>query len=126
MTPRLGTALQRIEASPTTAMTDRASALREEGRDIISLSVGEPDFATPPHVIAAAKAAMDAGQTKYTPVMGTAALRKAAALHFERDLGIATDPARVIVTSGGKQALFEALVATLSEEIGRASCRERV
>lgn len=115
MTPRLGTALQRIEASPTTAMTDRASALREEGRDIISLSVGEPDFATPPHVIAAAKAAMDAGQTKYTPVMGTAALRKAAALHFERDLGIATDPARVIVTSGGKQALFEALVATLSE-----------
>ena len=90
----LSTALQRIEASPTTAMTDRATELREQGRDIISLSVGEPDFATPPHVIEAAKAALDAGDTKYTPVTGTARLKKAAALHFERDLGIATDPAQ--------------------------------
>lgn len=106
--------LQRIEASPTTAMTDRATQLREEGRDIISLSVGEPDFATPPHVIAAAKAALDAGATKYTPVTGTMALKKAAALHFERDLGIATDPSRIIITAGGKQAIFEALVATVS------------
>jgi aspartate aminotransferase len=112
---RLSQHLQRIEASPTTAMTDRATQLREEGRDIISLSVGEPDFATPPHVIEAAKAAMDAGATKYTPVTGTMALKKAACLHFERDLGIATDPSRVIVSAGGKQALFEAIVATVSE-----------
>ncbi|MXO88378.1 aminotransferase class I/II-fold pyridoxal phosphate-dependent enzyme [Altererythrobacter aestuarii] len=96
-------------------MTDRATALREQGRDIISLSVGEPDFATPDHVIEAARAAMDAGQTKYTPVTGTMALKKAAALHFRRDLGIAADPANIIVTSGGKQALFEAIVATVSE-----------
>jgi aspartate aminotransferase len=89
--------------------------LREAGRDIISLSVGEPDFATPPHVIAAAKAGLDAGATKYTPVTGTLALKKAAALHFERDLGIATDPSRIIVSAGGKQALFEAIVATVSE-----------
>ena len=110
----LSQALQRIEASPTTAMTDRASELREAGRDIISLSVGEPDFDTPPHVIAAAKAALDGGDTRYTPVTGTARLKQAAALHFRRDLGIATDPARVIVTAGGKQAIFEALAASVS------------
>jgi aspartate aminotransferase len=109
----LSAALQRIEASPTTAMTDRATELREQGRDVISLSVGEPDFATPPHVIAAAKAALDAGDTKYTPVTGTARLKRAAAVHFQRDLGIAADPKRTIVTAGGKQAIFEALVATV-------------
>ena len=110
----LSQALQRIEASPTTAMTDRASELREAGRDIISLSVGEPDFPTPPHVIAAAKAALDAGDTRYTPVTGTARLKDAAALHFTRDLGIETEPSRIIVTAGGKQAIFEALAATVS------------
>ena len=113
--PHLGQAIGRMEASPTTAMTDRATALREEGRDIISLSVGEPDFATPPHVIEAAKAALDAGDTRYTPVTGTARLKRAAALHFQRDLGIAANPANVIVSAGGKQAIFEALAATLSE-----------
>jgi aspartate aminotransferase len=111
----LSEALRRIEASPTTAMTDRATELREQGRDVISLSVGEPDFATPPHVIEAAKAALDAGDTKYTPVTGTARLKRAAALHFERDLGIATDPKAVIVSAGGKQAIFEAIVATVGE-----------
>ena len=110
-----GQAIGRMEASPTTAMTDRATALREEGRDIISLSVGEPDFPTPPHVIEAAKAALDAGDTRYTPVTGTARLKRAAALHFQRDLGIAANPANVIVSAGGKQAIFEALAATLSE-----------
>lgn len=113
--PHLSQAIRRIEASPTTAMTDRATELREQGRDIISLSVGEPDFPTPPHVIEAAKAALDAGDTRYTPVTGTARLKRAAALHFERDLGIAADPANVIVTAGGKQAIFEALAATLSD-----------
>ena len=102
----LSEALLRIEASPTTAMTDRATELREQGRDVISLSVGEPDFATPAHVIEAAKAALDAGDTRYTPVTGTARLKRAAALHFQRDLGIAADPKRVIVTAGGKQAIF--------------------
>ena len=94
-------------------MTDRATQLRAEGRDVISLSVGEPDFATPPHVIAAAKAALDAGDTKYTPVGGTARLKTAAALHFARDLGIVTPPEQVTVSAGGKQAIFHALLATL-------------
>ncbi|MDE2560818.1 MAG: pyridoxal phosphate-dependent aminotransferase [Sphingomonadales bacterium] len=94
-------------------MTDRAIALRAAGRDIISLSVGEPDFATPAHVIAAARAALDAGETRYTPVPGTLALRDAAALHFARDLGIEVPASQTIVTAGGKQAIFEALLATI-------------
>ncbi len=106
-------ALARIAPSRTTAMTDRAIELRAAGRDIVSLSVGEPDFATPPHVIAAAHAALDAGDTKYTPVPGTLRLREAAALHFRRDLGIAVPASQVIVSAGGKQAIFHALLATL-------------
>jgi aspartate aminotransferase len=106
-------ALARISASRTTVMTDRAIALRAAGRDIISLSVGEPDFPTPPHVIAAAKAALDAGDTRYTAVTGTKALREAAALHFKRDLGLTAAPERIIVSAGGKQAIFLALAATL-------------
>ena len=110
---KLSAALSRVAPSQTTAMTDRAIALRAEGRDIISLSVGEPDFATPAHVVAAAKAALDAGDTKYTAVGGTARLKAAAELHFARDLGIQTDPSRVIVSAGGKQAIFHALLATV-------------
>jgi len=106
-------ALGRISPSRTNAMTDRAIELRAAGKDIISLSVGEPDFPTPPHVIDAAKAALDNGQTRYTAVPGTQALREAAALHFRRDLGIEVLPSQVIVTAGGKQAIFEALLATL-------------
>ena len=111
----LSLALRRIAASGTTAMTDRATALREAGRDIISLSVGEPDFATPPHVLGAAQVALNTGHTKYTPVTGTLALKQAAALHFRRDLGIACAAEDVIVTAGGKQAIFEALACTVSE-----------
>ncbi len=110
--PHSSEALGRISASRTTVMTDRAIALRAEGRDIISLSVGEPDFPTPPHVIEAAKAALDAGDTRYTAVPGTAALREAAALHFARDLGIEVPPSQVIVSAGGKQAIFLAITAT--------------
>lgn len=108
-------ALSRIAPSQTVAMTDRAIELREQGRDIISLSVGEPDFATPPNVIEAAKRALDAGDTKYTAVGGTAAMKRAAALHFSRDLGIAASPERVVVSAGGKQAIFHAILATVSE-----------
>jgi len=109
----LSAALSRIAPSQTTAMTDRATQLRAEGKDIISLSVGEPDFATPRHVIAAAKAALDAGDTKYTPVGGSARLKAAATLHFARDLGIVVPPGQVTVSAGGKQAIFHALLATL-------------
>ncbi|HEY6869815.1 MAG TPA: pyridoxal phosphate-dependent aminotransferase [Novosphingobium sp.] len=106
-------ALGRISASRTTAMTDRAMELRAEGRDIISLSVGEPDFATPDHVLAAAKAALDAGDTKYTAVGGTARMKAAAALHFARDLAIEVPVSQVTISAGGKQGIFHALLATL-------------
>ena len=107
-------ALKRIAPSRTTAMTDRATQLRAEGRDIISLSVGEPDFDTPAHVLDAAKAALDAGQTRYTPVGGTAAMKQAAAMHFSRDLGLDVPTSQVTVSAGGKQAIFHALMATVS------------
>ena len=110
---KLSQALTRIAPSSTAAMSDRATELRAAGQDIISLSVGEPDFATPAHVIAAAKASLDAGDTKYTPVAGTLAVRKAAVLHFARDLGIEVPVSQVIVSAGGKQAIFHALCATL-------------
>jgi len=115
MTAHISTALSRIAPSQTSAVTDRATALREAGADIISLSVGEPDFDSPPHVIEAAKAALDAGETKYTPVGGTARMKRAAALHFSRDLGIEVPTSQVTVSSGGKQAIFHALMATISE-----------
>ena len=113
MTPAISAALARIAPSGTTAMTDRAIALREAGIDILSLSVGEPDFATPPHVIAAAKAALDAGETRYTAVGGTARAKAAAALHFARDLGLDVPTSQVTISAGGKQAIFHALLATL-------------
>jgi aspartate aminotransferase len=106
-------ALARIAPSRTNAMTDRAIALRAAGRDIISLSVGEPDFPTPDHVKAAARAALDADDTRYTAVAGTQALREAAALHYARDLGLVVPADQVIVSAGGKQAIFHALLATL-------------
>jgi aspartate aminotransferase len=105
--------MARISPSQTTAMTDRATQLREQGVDIISLSVGEPDFATPPHVIAAAKAALDAGDTRYTPVGGTSRLKHAAALYFARDLALDVPVSQVTVSAGGKQGIFHALLATL-------------
>ena len=110
---QLAAALARIAPSRTSAMTDRAAELRAQGHDIIALSVGEPDFPTPPHVLAAAHAALDAGQTRYTAVGGTPRLKAAAALHFARDLGLNVPPAQVTVSAGGKQAIFHALLATL-------------
>lgn len=111
----ISTALSRIAPSQTTAMTDRATQLREQGADIISLSVGEPDFATPPHVLEAARQALDKGETKYTPVGGTSRLKQAVALHFARDLGIEVPTSQVTVSAGGKQAIFHALLATISD-----------
>ena len=115
MTGHISNALSRIAPSQTTAVTDRATELREAGKDIISLSVGEPDFATPPHVLEAAKRALDEGQTKYTPVGGTSRMKQAAVLHFARDLGIEVPVSQVTVSAGGKQAIFHALMATISD-----------
>jgi aspartate aminotransferase len=105
--------LNRISASPTMAITAKARALKAAGQDIISLSAGEPDFDTPGHVKAAAIAAIEAGDTKYTDVAGTPALRKAVAAKFMRDSGIAYSPEEIIVSTGGKQVIFNAMLATV-------------
>ncbi len=105
--------LNRINPSPTMAITAKARAMKAAGKDIISLSAGEPDFDTPEHIKRAAIAAIKSGETKYTDVGGTAALRQAVARKFLRDSGIAYTPEEVIVSTGGKQVIFNAMLATV-------------
>ena len=105
--------LNRISPSQTIAISTKARALKAEGRDIISLSAGEPDFDTPEHIKQAAIAAINAGDTKYTDVAGTAALRQAIVAKFKRDSGIDYKPEEIIVSTGGKQVIFNAMLATV-------------
>ncbi|TSA86079.1 pyridoxal phosphate-dependent aminotransferase [Deinococcus detaillensis] len=105
--------VQSLKPSSTVAVTSRALELQRSGVDILSLSVGEPDFDTPPHVVAAAKAALDAGKTRYTNVGGIPELREAIATKLQRENGLNYAPEAVAVTSGGKQALFNAFFALL-------------
>jgi len=105
--------LNRISPSQTIAISSKARALKAQGRDIISLSAGEPDFDTPAHIKQAAIDAINAGDTKYTDVAGTPALRKAVAAKFLRDSGIDYKPEEVIVSTGGKQVIFNAMLATV-------------
>ncbi|MDO5705537.1 MAG: pyridoxal phosphate-dependent aminotransferase, partial [Paracoccus sp. (in: a-proteobacteria)] len=106
--------LARVKPSPTIAMTARAAELKAQGRDIISLSAGEPDFDTPSHICDAAKTAIDTGHTRYTAVDGMPALKKAIADKFARENGLDYTPAQVTVGTGGKQILYNALMATLN------------
>jgi aspartate aminotransferase len=106
--------LGRIKPSPTIAMSDRAKALKAEGRDVIGLSAGEPDFDTPQNIKDAAKRAIDSGDTKYTAVEGTPALKKAIAEKFKRENNLTYAPNQIIVGTGGKQVLFNALLATIN------------
>lgn len=110
----ISNAIARIKPSPTMAITARASALKAQGQDIIALSAGEPDFDTPAHIRDAAKAAMDAGATRYTAADGMPALKSAIAAKFARENGLDYDPDQIIVSSGGKQVLFNALMASLN------------
>jgi aspartate aminotransferase len=106
--------LSRVKPSPTLSINSKAKEMKAAGRDIISLSVGEPDFDTPDHVKAAAIAAIKAGETKYTDVPGTLALRKAIVEKFKRENGLTYAPDQIIVSTGGKQVLFNAMLATLN------------
>ena len=107
--------LARIKPSPTIAMTTRAGELRDEGRDIISLSAGEPDFDTPQNIRDAAKDAIDQGHTRYTPVDGTASLKQAICRKFKNENGLDYTPSQITVGTGGKQILFNAFMATLND-----------
>lgn len=105
--------LNRIKPSPSSMAGQRARELRAAGRDIIGLTAGEPDFATPEHVIEAAARAMRDGKTKYTDVGGTPELRQAVTEKFARDNGLQYTSAEVIIGAGGKQVIFNALMCTL-------------
>lgn len=106
--------LDRISPSQTIAISTKARALKAAGRDVISLSAGEPDFDTPANVQEAAIRAIHGGQTKYTDVAGTLALRQAVADKFKRDSGLDYMADEIIVSTGGKQVIFNAMVATMN------------
>jgi aspartate aminotransferase len=109
----LSATLSRVKPSPTIAISTKAKELAAEGRDIIALSAGEPDFDTPENIRDAAKAAIDAGHTRYTAPDGIPELKQAICAKFKRENGLDYTPAQVSVGTGGKQILYNALMATL-------------
>ncbi len=111
----LADALSRVKPSATIAVSQKARELKAAGRDVIGLGAGEPDFDTPDNIKEAAMDAIKRGETKYTPVAGIPPLREAIAKKFKRENGLDYDPSQVIVGTGGKQILFNALMATLNE-----------
>ena len=111
----LASRLSRIQPSATMAVTGRAQELKAAGVDVIGLGAGEPDFDTPENAKDAAIAAIKAGKTKYTLVPGTMDLREAVCAKFERENGLTYTPAQIQVASGGKQNIYNAVMATVEE-----------
>ena len=107
--------LDRISPSQTIAVRQKVAVLKREGRDVLGVSSGEPDFNTPQHVKDAAIRAIEAGETKYTDVAGTPALRRAVADKFRHDSGIDYRPEEIIISTGAKQVMFNAMLATLND-----------
>ncbi len=112
--PFLSDTLSRVKPSPTIAMTNKAAELKAEGRDIIGLSAGEPDFDTPANIAEAGRRAIAEGRTRYTAVDGIPELKRAICAKFKRDNDLDYAPAQVSVGTGGKQVLYNALMATLN------------
>ena len=111
----LSKTLSRVKPSPTIAMTAKAAEMKAQGRDVIGLSAGEPDFDTPENIRVAAKAAIDAGKTRYTAPDGIVELKQAICDKLKRDNGLEYTTKQVSVGTGGKQTLYNALMATLNE-----------
>jgi aspartate aminotransferase len=107
--------LKAIKASPTLAVTARAARLKSEGKDIIGLGAGEPDFDTPQFIKDAAIAAMNRGLTKYTPAGGTSSLKKAIIAKYKRDNGLEYTEKQILVSCGGKQSCFNLCMALLDK-----------
>ena len=107
--------VEAIAASPTLATRMLAQRMRAEGKDVLTVSSGEPEFDTPDHIKEAAIAAIRAGATKYTDVLGTRALRRAVAAKFREDNGIDCTEDEVVIATGSKQVIFNALLATIAE-----------
>ncbi|WP_282025644.1 pyridoxal phosphate-dependent aminotransferase [Limimaricola cinnabarinus] len=112
--PFLSDTLSRVQPSPTIAMTNKAAELKAEGRDIIGLSAGEPDFDTPAHIAEAGRRAIAEGRTRYTAVDGIPELKRAIRAKFARDNDLDYAPSEISVGTGGKQVLYNALMATLN------------
>lgn len=110
----LSDTLARVKPSPTIAVTNKARELAAAGRDVIGLGAGEPDFDTPGNIKDAARRAIDEGRTKYTAVDGIPELKAAIARKFARENGLSYTPAQITVGTGGKQVLYNALMATLN------------
>ncbi len=106
--------LNRVQPSATIAVTQKARDLKAQGVDVIGLGAGEPDFDTPDNIKAAAKAAIDRGETKYTPVDGIPELKEAIAAKFKRENGLDYAPDECFVAPGGKPIIFNAMMATLN------------
>ncbi len=113
MSIRLSARVQRIKPSPTLAVTARAAELRAQGRDVIGLGAGEPDFDTPEHIKQAAIESLARGETKYTPVDGTPALKQAIIDKLQRDNGLSYKAAQILVSCGAKQSFFNLAQALL-------------
>jgi aspartate aminotransferase len=113
--PGLAQRLGRTKTATTVAMTIRARELRAAGHDVIQLTIGEPDFATPRHAIEGAYQAALAGQTKYPPQDGTRALKEAIQRKFKRDRGLDYALDEIMVSNGGKQVIYNAFMATLND-----------
>jgi aspartate aminotransferase len=116
VTFRISNRVAQIKPSATITVSMKAAELRAAGRDIISLGFGEPDFDTPDHIKEAANQAIQDGQTKYTPVDGTAELKRAIIGKFRNDNGLEYEPSEIIVSNGAKQSIFNLLVALLNED----------
>jgi aspartate aminotransferase len=112
--PFLSAALDRVKPSATIAVTDKARELKAAGRNVIGLGAGEPDFDTPANIKLAAIRAIEAGKTKYTAVDGIPELKQAIIAKFQRENGLTYMPNQVIVGTGGKQVLYNALMATIN------------
>ncbi|APX70376.1 MULTISPECIES: pyridoxal phosphate-dependent aminotransferase [Brucella] len=110
----LADALSRVKPSATIAVSQKARELKAKGKDVIVLGAGEPDFDTPENIKQAAIAAINRGETKYTPVSGIPQLRQAIVSKFKRENGLDYKPEQTIVGTGGKQILFNAFMATLN------------
>lgn len=115
MKQRIANRMSTLAPSLTLAISAKAKAMKAAGESVVSFGVGEPDFNTPEHIINAAKAALDNGQTKYTPSSGLLPLRKAICEKFEKDNGLTYEPSQIIVSNGAKHSIFNACYATLQE-----------
>ncbi|MGH9174156.1 MAG: aminotransferase class I/II-fold pyridoxal phosphate-dependent enzyme, partial [Vicinamibacterales bacterium] len=107
--------MARVAPSPTLRVTAEADRLRRQGVDVVDLGAGEPDFPTPEPIKAAARAAIDANFTKYTPSAGIMELREAVCARYRQDYGVEYRPEEVIITAGAKQALYNAAIALFDE-----------